>query len=87
MNSARSADRPNFLIIMSDEHGPMWSGTYGHPLIETPNLTRLAEAGVLFENAYTNSPLCVPARASFMTGRLSSRVRVWDNTVPYCRTG
>lgn len=82
MSSTRSTDRPNFLIIMSDEHGPMWSSTYGHPLIETPNLTRLAEAGVLFENAYSNTPLCVPARASFMTGRFASRVRVWDNTVP-----
>ena len=65
--SAKS--RPNFLIIMSDEHAPMFSGAYGHPLVQTPHLDQLAENGVLFENAYCNSPLCVPSRMSFMTGR------------------
>lgn len=61
--------RPNLLIIMSDEHAPMFSGTYGHPLVQTPHMDRLAEGGVLFENAYCNTPLCVPSRMSFMTGR------------------
>ena len=60
---------PNLLIIMSDEHAPQFSGAYGHPLVRTPRLDRLAGEGVLFENAYCNSPLCGPSRMSFMTGR------------------
>ena len=35
--------QPNFLIIMSDEHGPMFSGTYGHPIVKTPNMGKLAD--------------------------------------------
>ena len=42
-------DLPNILMIMSDEHGPMFSGAYGHPLVETPNMDRLAEMGTTFE--------------------------------------
>ena len=70
---------PNFLIIMTDEHNPFVSKPFGHPFIRTPNIQRLADRGVLFENAYCNSPLCVPSRASFMTGKYVHRVGVWDN--------
>ena len=72
-------DRPNFLIIMSDEHNPAYSSVYGHPTVQTPNLDRLAAQGSTFENAYCNSPLCVPSRASFMSGRYVHDVEVWDN--------
>ena len=75
-------DRPNILIIMSDEHAPMYSGPYGHPLVRTPNLDRLAEAGVTFANAYCNSPLCMPSRMSFMTGRYIHHIGAWDNATP-----
>ena len=44
-----------------------------------PNLTALAEDGVLFNNAYCNSPLCCPARACMFTGALSSENEVWGN--------
>ncbi len=74
--------RPNFLIIMSDEHDPRVSSPYGHPFIETPALQRLADGGATFETAYCNSPLCVPSRASFMTGKYVHRIGVWDNGVP-----
>ena len=77
-----SAPAPNFLIIMTDEHGPMFSGTHGHPLVETPNMDRLAKSGVTFDNAYCNHPICVPSRASFMTGRYSHHIGVWDNATP-----
>ncbi|HVB97409.1 MAG TPA: sulfatase-like hydrolase/transferase [Chloroflexota bacterium] len=74
--------RPNFLIIMSDEHDPQVSSPYGHPFIHTPAIQRLADRGTVFENAYCNSPLCVPSRASFMTGKHLHRIGVWDNGVP-----
>lgn len=75
-------DRPNILIVMSDEHDPRVSEPYGHPFVQTPNLRRLSERGVVFENGYCNSPLCVPSRASFMTGKHLHRIGVWDNGVP-----
>ena len=82
MSHTATNARPNFLIIMSDEHAPMFSGAYGHPLVQTPHLDELANNGVLFENAYCNSPLCVPSRMSFMTGRYIHHIGVWDNTSP-----
>ena len=74
--------RPNILLIMSDEHDPAVSGCYGHPVVQTPNLDRLASQGVLFENAYCNNPICVPSRMSFLTGQYASDVNVFDNGSP-----
>jgi choline-sulfatase len=71
--------KPNFLIIMTDEHDPRVSTPYGHPFIQTPNIQRLTDRGVVFENGYCNYPLCVPSRASFMTGKYLHRLGVWDN--------
>ena len=65
--------KPNILIIMSDEHAPMYSSVYGHPIVQTPNMERLARDGATFDAAYCNSPLCMPSRMSFMTGRLVHR--------------
>ena len=59
---------PNFLIIMSDEHDPRYMGASGDRFIRTPNLDRLAGSGIRFREAYTPSPICVPARAAFATG-------------------
>ena len=73
---------PNILVIMSDEHGPMFSSTYGHPLVETPSMDRLASEGTTFENGYCNSPLCTPSRLSFMTGKYVSHCQGWDNSTP-----
>ena len=71
--------RPNVLIIMSDQHSKRQLGCYGDRLVRTPNLDRLAAEGMLFQNAYTASPLCVPGRTSFLTARLPSGNRVWNN--------
>ncbi len=76
-------DQPlNILLIMSDEHAPMFSGPYGHPFVQTPHMDRLAEEGVTFTNAYCNSPLCMPSRMSFMTGRYIHNIGAWDNAAP-----
>ena len=85
MTGAAGTDRPNVLIIMSDEHAPMFSGTYGHPLVQTPNMDRLDGQGVTFDAAYCNAPLCVPSRLSFMTGRYVSNCGGWDNATPLPR--
>ncbi len=70
---------PNILIIMSDEHDPACSSSYGHTAIKTPHMDALAEHGITFDAAYCNSPLCAPSRASFMTGQYVSHCEGWDN--------
>ena len=72
-------EQPNILLIMVDQMTAGAIHALGHPAAITPNLDRLASEGVTFTNAYTPSPLCVPARASFMTGRLPRRIGVFDN--------
>ncbi len=72
-------ERPNVLVLMSDQHSPHLLGCYGNGIVRTPNLDRLAAGGMRFTNAYCPAPLCVPSRMSFMTARLPSRNRVWDN--------
>lgn len=59
----------NILFIMCDQLRADYLSCYGHPFLETPNIDRIAERGVLFENAYCQAPLCGPSRASFYTGR------------------
>jgi choline-sulfatase len=73
------ADRPNMLLIMSDQHHPHVMGCERDEVVRTPNLDALASAGVLFESCYCPSPLCVPSRMSFMSARHPSRNEVWTN--------
>ena len=73
----------NLLILMSDEHQARALGCAGHPLVRTPNLDRLAARGLRFTNAYTPTPICVPARAAFATGLYPHQTRLWDNSMPY----
>jgi len=70
---------PNILLIMSDEHNRRVAGCYGNALARTPNLDWLAAQGIVFEDAYTNSPLCVPSRSSFTAGKYVHRVSLWNN--------
>lgn len=71
--------QPNILIVMVDQLVPMLTGAYGHPVVKTPNLDRLAARGVRFDSAYTPCPVCSPARAAFMTGRYASETGNFDN--------
>jgi choline-sulfatase len=73
----------NTLVILSDEHNKRVTGCYGHPMIKTPHLDRLAARGTRYTSAYTNCPICVPARASFATGRYVHQTRYWDNAIAY----
>ncbi len=73
----------NVIVIMSDEHDPRHSGCYGNSWIQTPHIDALAARGVRFTNAYTPSPICVPARAAFATGMRVHQARLWDNALPY----
>lgn len=81
---ARSAPgatrRPNIVFICSDQHTGTALGCMGHPVVRTPNLDRLAGMGVLFRNAYSGNPVCVPGRASMMSGRFASDVDSFCNS-------
>ncbi|MCX7590566.1 MAG: sulfatase-like hydrolase/transferase [Kiritimatiellae bacterium] len=63
--------RPNIMFFMADQFRWDCLGCMGNPVIRTPNLDALAERGVLFVNAFTPNPICVPARAVIMTGNYS----------------
>lgn len=75
----------NLLFIFSDQHSRRVTGCYGHPIVKTPHLDRLAEEGTIFKNAYCNAPICVPSRGSLATGRYVNdpNLEVWDNCSPY----
>ena len=76
-------DRPNLLIIMVDQLTGTLFPDGPAPFLHTPNLRRLADHSLRFQNCYTASPLCAPARASFMSGQLPSRTRVYDNAAEF----
>ena len=76
-------DRPNLLLMMSDEHRRDAMGCAAGLPVRTPNLDALAARGALFENAYTPSPICVPARAAVATGRPVHLTGHWDSAAPW----
>jgi choline-sulfatase len=73
----------NLLIIMSDQHTRGAMGCYGHPVAQTPHLDQLARRGTRFTSCWTPSPVCIPARASFATGKYIHQIGFWDNADPY----
>jgi arylsulfatase A-like enzyme len=71
--AARAAEKPNILLIVSDDQGYADAGFQGCTDIPTPNLDALAAAGVRFTNGYVSGPYCSPTRAGLMTGRYQQR--------------
>lgn len=77
-------ERPNILIVMSDQHNAGVAGCYGDPLARTPNMDRLAGEGLRFDRCYCPAPVCVPARMAFMTGRRPGENAVTNNPDILC---
>ena len=73
------SNKPNILYIFPDQHRGDAMGCVGHPSVITPSLNRLSKESVVFERCSTNSPLCMPARASMMTGQHVSQHGIWNN--------
>lgn len=69
---------PNILFILSDDQGPWALGCAGNKEIRTPNLDRLAGSGMRFDSFFCASPVCSPARATIVTGRIPSAHGVHD---------
>jgi arylsulfatase A-like enzyme len=76
--ASRSADRPNILLIVSDDQGWPDLGCIGKKPIQTPNLDRLAADGVRLTNFYVTWPACTPSRGSILTGRHPLRNGLYD---------
>jgi len=75
--SLLAAEPLNILFIAADDLRNDLS-CYGHPMVKTPNLDRLAKRGLVFNNAYCQQAVCNPSRASLMTGRRLDSLRIWD---------
>jgi len=78
----QATQRPNVLFIMSDDLNDDM-GAFGHPIVQTPNIDRLAAQGVRFDRAFTQYALCNPSRASLMTGLRPDTTRVYDLTTHF----
>ncbi len=74
---------PHILLLFTDQQRWDAMGAYGNPVIHTPNMDRLAQEGVLFENAITPCPICVPARACAMTGQAAGKIGILDNNAMF----
>ncbi|MCL6519504.1 MAG: sulfatase-like hydrolase/transferase [Armatimonadetes bacterium] len=71
---------PNdILVLMTDQHRADWIGAFGGKHVRTPNLDSLASEGAIFTRCLTTSPICMPARTSFLTGQYPHNFGMWDN--------
>ena len=75
--------QPNILLFMLDQLAPQSLPDYGHKLVQTPNISALADEGTVFDNFYCNSALCGPSRFSFMSGRRNSHIGAFDNATEF----
>lgn len=82
----KKQDRPNFIFIMSDDHAYQAISAYDNSLIETPNIDRIAEMGILFTNASVTNSICAPSRATILTGKHSHINGKIDNFYPFDTT-
>jgi choline-sulfatase len=77
------ADGPNLLVLMADQLTARALRAYGGSVARTPHIDALADAGVVFESFYCNSPLCAPSRFSFLAGQLPSKIGAYDNAAEF----
>lgn len=78
-----SGNPPNIILLMADDQGWNELGCYNHPLLQTPNIDKMADNGLRFERFYAASPVCTPTRASVMTGRHANRMAAftWNYSI------
>lgn len=77
-----AAGKPNLITIVTDDQGAWAVGAYGNQEIHTPNMDRLAREGLLFTQAFANTPVCSPTRATYLTGLYPTEHRIADYIAP-----
>jgi arylsulfatase A-like enzyme len=77
---SRRERRPNILYIMTDDHVPAAMSCYGAKILQTPNLDRIANEGVRFNNCFVTNSLCAPGRATVLTGCFSNIHHIYGNS-------
>ncbi len=77
---SHTSEKLNVLLIVADDLN-CDIGAYGNSIVKTPNIDRLAEKGILFENAHNQYPLCGPSRASFLTGMYTNQTKITRNNM------
>jgi arylsulfatase A-like enzyme len=84
LNTAAHAERPNILLLLSDDHSYPFVSCYGNENVKTPTLDALAAAGMKFHRFFTAAPQCVPSRAALMTGRspVAARMTRFSSPLP-----
>jgi arylsulfatase A-like enzyme len=80
--TAMTTEQPNFLFIITDQQRADHLGCYGNPIIDTPNVDAIAARGLAFDQFYVSCPICMPNRATLMTGRMPSVNGVLTNGLP-----
>lgn len=74
----KKASQPNIVVILCDDLGYGDLSSFGHPIIKTPYLDKLAEDGIKFTSFYSAAPVCSPSRAGLLTGRSPNRAGIYD---------
>src|SRR6516165_8241398 len=82
VQEGKDVRRPNFLFFITDQHRADYLGCYGHPVLRTPHIDSIAARGTRFERFYVATPVCMPNRATLMTGRMPSVHGVRSNGSP-----
>ena len=75
-------EKPNIILVMSDDQGWGQVGYYDHPVLKTPNLDSMAANGLRLDRFYAGAPVCSPTRASVLTGRANDRTAVYSHGQP-----
>ena len=76
------SQQPNFLFIITDQHRADHLGCYGNKVVQTPNIDTIAASGKRWDRFYVANPVCMPNRASIMTGRMCSSHGARHNGIP-----
>jgi arylsulfatase A-like enzyme len=79
----KQPDRPNILFIMTDDHSYQTISAYSDKLIQTPNLDRISNEGVIFKNSFVGNSICAPSRATLLTGKHTHKSGQINNAVTF----